>query len=253
MRVDFRADVDLAKLAYKKNSTVLAISLFCGTDNPDLSIGPPTVYLQGQPLLQGKWGQATQSEASSSPGSREYHFFFNVARRENFKSKPPQRGYDLRRNPEDICFYLTGGKPGWFGFKFKSRVATILKSDIAEAFLGITTARCFSADQRRRGAERTTGARRTIAAGVCRREGLSAWSLYEWRSRLRARREAQTTTTPATTPTSFIDFGALEPGGSRCAVRIELGGGVAHSGNPTPSGPTDQIFADHSAHALEAT
>jgi len=55
MRVDFRADVDLAKLAYKKNSTVLAISLFCGTDNPDLSIGPPTVYLQGQPLLQGKW------------------------------------------------------------------------------------------------------------------------------------------------------------------------------------------------------
>ncbi len=148
MRVDFRADVDLAKLAYKKNSTVLAISLFCGTDNPDLSIGPPTVYLQGQPLLQGKWGQATQSKASSSPGSREYHFFFNVARRENFKSKPPQRGYDLRRNPEDMCFYLTGGKPGWFGFKFKSRVATILKSDIAEAFLGITTARCFSADQR---------------------------------------------------------------------------------------------------------
>ncbi len=166
MRVDFRADVDLAKLAYKKNSTVLAISLFCGTDNPDLSIGPPTVYLQGQPLLQGKWGQATQSKASSSPGSREYHFFFNVARRENFKSKPPQRGYDLRRNPEDICFYLTGGKPGWFGFKFKSRVATILKSDIAEAFLGITTARCFSADQRRRGAERTTGAQRTIAPGV---------------------------------------------------------------------------------------
>src|SRR5437773_7148695 len=78
MRVDFRADVDLAKLAYKKNSTVLAISLFCGTDNPDLSIGPPTVYLQGHPLLQGKWGQATQSEASSSPGSREYHFFLTL-------------------------------------------------------------------------------------------------------------------------------------------------------------------------------
>ena len=141
MRVDFRADVDLAELAYKKNSTVLAISLFCGTDNPDLSIGPPTVYLQGQPLLQGKWGQATQSEASSSPGSREYHFFFNVARRENFKSKPPQRGYDLRRNPEDICFYLTGGNPGWLGFKFKSRVATIPKSEIAEAFRKLDTSK----------------------------------------------------------------------------------------------------------------
>jgi len=106
-----------------------------------VSIGPPTVYLQSQPLLQGKWGQATQSEASSSPGSREYHFFFNVARRENLKSKPPQRGYDLRRNPEDICFYLTGGNQGWFGFKFKSRVATIPKSEIAEAFRKLDTSK----------------------------------------------------------------------------------------------------------------
>lgn len=134
MRVDFRADVDLAELAYKKNSTVLAISLFCGIDNPDSSIGPPTVYLQGQPLLQGKWGQAAATQASSSPRSREYHFFFNVAHRENLKSKPPQRGYDLRRYPEDICVYLTGGGQGWFGFSFKSNVVTIPKSEIAEAF-----------------------------------------------------------------------------------------------------------------------
>jgi hypothetical protein len=64
----------------------------------------------------------------------------------------------------------------------------------------------------------------------CRREGLSAWSLYEWRSRLRARREARATP-PATAhsspgPTRFIELGALEPGRSRCEVRIELGGGV---------------------------
>ncbi|MGB6603282.1 MAG: transposase [Steroidobacteraceae bacterium] len=65
----------------------------------------------------------------------------------------------------------------------------------------------------------------------CRREGLSAWSLYEWRSRLRARSE--TRATPAAriapcspAPTPFIELGALERSRSRCEVRIELGGGV---------------------------
>jgi putative transposase len=55
----------------------------------------------------------------------------------------------------------------------------------------------------------------------CRREGVKAWSLYRWRSRLRAR--GQATTAPAT---PFIDLGALESGHERCEVRIELGGGV---------------------------
>ena len=67
----------------------------------------------------------------------------------------------------------------------------------------------------------------------CRREGLSAWSLYEWRSRLRARSEAARRV-PAAMPggkeaSGFIELGALEPGGSRCEVRVELGGGVVLS------------------------
>lgn len=66
----------------------------------------------------------------------------------------------------------------------------------------------------------------------CRRKGFSAWSLYEWCSRLRARNEERATPpTPAATPsdkvpTPFIELGALESGPSRCEVRIELGGGV---------------------------
>jgi hypothetical protein len=65
----------------------------------------------------------------------------------------------------------------------------------------------------------------------CRREGLSAWSLYEWRSRLRARREAQAVATElkalsGTPPAQFIDLGALEPTRSRWQIRLDLGGGV---------------------------
>ena len=63
----------------------------------------------------------------------------------------------------------------------------------------------------------------------CRREGLSAWSLYEWRSKLRQRGAEKPPTPPGSSPRAaipFIDLGALEPRGSRCEVRLELGGGV---------------------------
>ena len=65
----------------------------------------------------------------------------------------------------------------------------------------------------------------------CRREGFSAWSLYEWRSRLRGRSAERATPIPAAVPsgkvpTPFVELGALESGRSRCEVRIELGGGV---------------------------
>lgn len=66
----------------------------------------------------------------------------------------------------------------------------------------------------------------------CRRESLSAWSLYEWRSRLRARKEQQSKPTPVAAaaqsqaPGTFIDIGALEGGRARCEIRLDLGGGV---------------------------
>lgn len=67
----------------------------------------------------------------------------------------------------------------------------------------------------------------------CRGEGLSAWSLYEWRSRLRARSEGKAATESKAasggSPAQFIDLGALEPARSRCEIRLELGGGVVLS------------------------
>jgi hypothetical protein len=44
VRVDFRTDVDLAQLAFRRGSTVMAMSFLCGMDNRNTSIGPPTVY-----------------------------------------------------------------------------------------------------------------------------------------------------------------------------------------------------------------
>lgn len=63
----------------------------------------------------------------------------------------------------------------------------------------------------------------------CRREGISAWTLYGWRSRLRSGqvRRPESRPAPAKEATSFIDLGALRaPATERWEIRLDLGGGT---------------------------
>jgi putative transposase len=63
----------------------------------------------------------------------------------------------------------------------------------------------------------------------CRREGISAWTLYGWRSRLRSGqpRRPESRPAPAKEATSFIDLGALRaPAIERWEIRLDLGGGI---------------------------
>jgi hypothetical protein len=77
---------------------------------------------------------------------------------------------------------------------------------------------------------------RQIASGLsvqtfCEREGINAWSLYGWRSRLGAKSRpgvpVVTRSAPVQPPaTEFIELGALGASGSRCEIRLDLGGGM---------------------------
>jgi putative transposase len=65
----------------------------------------------------------------------------------------------------------------------------------------------------------------------CRREGISPWSLYGWRSRLGTTSEqtepVESRSADNNTPAQFIDLGALRSAAeSRCEIRLDLGGGV---------------------------
>lgn len=63
----------------------------------------------------------------------------------------------------------------------------------------------------------------------CRREGISPWTLYGWRSRLRSgqSRRSEGQSAPAKDATSFIDLGALRaPATDRWEIRLDLGGGI---------------------------
>jgi putative transposase len=81
-------------------------------------------------------------------------------------------------------------------------------------------------------------ARSGLSVGeFCRRAGVSAWSFYRWRLRLRARsgavqRPAKGGEVVPREPVTaepegaFIDLGALPSASSSFQVRLELGGGV---------------------------
>jgi hypothetical protein len=63
----------------------------------------------------------------------------------------------------------------------------------------------------------------------CRREGISPWSLYGWRSRLGVTAETESAEGQSienTPPEGFIELGALRSSQSRCEIRLDLGGGV---------------------------
>jgi transposase-like protein len=72
-------------------------------------------------------------------------------------------------------------------------------------------------------------------AEFCEREGIKSASLYGWRSRLREGVEGKPAAVPAKMakrskeeePSGFIDLGSLGSMGSRFAIRLELGHGVA--------------------------
>jgi hypothetical protein len=63
----------------------------------------------------------------------------------------------------------------------------------------------------------------------CRREGISTWSLYSWRSRLGATRQSEAMEDRAVEsvpPAGFVELGPLRSSQSRCEIRLDLGGGV---------------------------
>jgi hypothetical protein len=70
----------------------------------------------------------------------------------------------------------------------------------------------------------------------CRREGVSAWSFYRWRLRVRAadgageraaKRSAVVRAQPVPAQAAFIDLGALSGSpGPGWEIRLDLGGGV---------------------------
>jgi hypothetical protein len=128
LRVGFRSAKDLWALA-QRNATLFLHSSFCNRKDSE-SLGGPGVYSRGHAV---QLSEAANSALKERDG--EYYFYLNVAGKESPQSVPPRVGFDLRSNPEDICFYVTGWVGGLIPRTiYQSAVASVPKAAIAAAF-----------------------------------------------------------------------------------------------------------------------
>jgi hypothetical protein len=90
------------------------------------------LYFRDQ-ALGGEVGMIPQT------GPFTYATYMGVARDAFVPSKPPQVGYDLRRNAEDVCFYVAGGiAPAPIGYKSNTvRIPTnVIEAALQNASIG---------------------------------------------------------------------------------------------------------------------
>jgi hypothetical protein len=68
-----------------------------------------------------------------------------------------------------------------------------------------------------------------LVSEFCRQEKINPGVFRRWRTALQSMqpaRKARARSTDAKPTPAFVDLGALKHGGSRCEIRLELGGGV---------------------------
>ena len=87
------------------------------------------MYSQGRAVrVDNKVGESVAEEGRS----RVYYFYVRLFGNESLLSNPPEHGFDLRTDPEDICFYVTGNRL-YTGLAYKSRVGVVPEAAISAA------------------------------------------------------------------------------------------------------------------------
>jgi len=124
LRVEFRSSSNLQAVA-SRDAVIFLHSYFCGRPNDFVVLSAPTVFAGGKSI-------SAREPGAESSFKGMYYFFVNVRRKGSPDSQPPEIGFDLRNNPADICFYVTGS--GSMGLRYKSPIAMIPKNEVAQAF-----------------------------------------------------------------------------------------------------------------------
>jgi hypothetical protein len=134
LKIEFTSRMDLSKFAMEHSYNLGAIAFFCGRPNDFVVLSFPDVYWRRVRLGQGEAdpierGQDDKIELLT------YYLFINVAREAIVPSKPREKSFDLRREPEDVCFHLRGGNESGRGYKSNTVVIPkdAIESALAEA------------------------------------------------------------------------------------------------------------------------
>ena len=130
---EFRSALDFQAIA-NRGTTVVLQPYFCAQPMVVTQLQPPTLYLNGAAIRADNKFKELAGPTPSNDSN--YYFFSRIDRGQNNNSDPPDRGFDLRAAPQDICYYVTGR--GASGLLFTSSTTMVPKGAVAAAQLGLT-------------------------------------------------------------------------------------------------------------------
>jgi hypothetical protein len=120
LRVDFTANTDLRSKVARESNILFVHSYFCDRGDNLGTLGGPGVYVD-------------RADAGKETLVKRFLFFIDVSRKSNPGSIPPEPGFDLFVDPQDICFYVTAHS---VITTYKSTVEKIPKASIEQVLLG---------------------------------------------------------------------------------------------------------------------
>ncbi len=132
LRVEFVSKENLHEFAKSKSYPVSIVPYFCDRPKTIVDLGGPRVFLQGLNVGGIPYNYAIQRENGKS---LTYYAFLNVVY--DFAGPSSYEHFDLRTNPEDVCFQLKGGA---MGFGFESNVVMIPRAETIKALSNLPTA-----------------------------------------------------------------------------------------------------------------
>jgi hypothetical protein len=131
LKAQFTSGVNLSEFIQENSYSLGNEAFLCNRPDHRVILSFPGVYM-GNARPGGANPLSRATEGKGIPIT--YYLFLNPAGDKIVPSFPQVEAFDLRRNPEDICFYLRGGS-GWGGYR--SNNVVIPAEAIAAALRGV--------------------------------------------------------------------------------------------------------------------
>ena len=136
--MDLTTQVDLSEALLRWEMLIHANVVFCSHPD-DLALLGYSLYTTTPQA--GEFPRHLNSlhpvKYSGAAEKRTYYLPLNIARPASPSSIPPQIGFDLLNNPEDICISLRGGKTlAWIWGYVRSNTVRLSSAAIREALRG---------------------------------------------------------------------------------------------------------------------
>jgi hypothetical protein len=120
IRVDFTSGTDLRNMVAREDNILFVHSYFCDRGDNLGTLGGPGVYVD-------------RADAGKETLVKRFLFLLDVSRRSDPGSIPPEPGFDLSVNAQDICFYVTAHS---VTTTYKSKIGMIPKASIEQVLTG---------------------------------------------------------------------------------------------------------------------